>query len=135
MVLPDIFIDQDKPERMYERAGLVGVGHRRDRARRARPRAALERSQPRLKERLSFAAPRVRSNVIPGFIPRIHPSAQSSPSRTMDPGNKCRDDRMAVTPAARLLDRDGDHRRLHRRVVRDVVLVAENDLQRMFAWG
>ena len=33
LVLPDIFIDQDKPERMYEIAGLYGTRHRRHRAR------------------------------------------------------------------------------------------------------
>ena len=38
MVLPDIFIDHDKPEKMYETAGLNAAGHRRDGAGDARPR-------------------------------------------------------------------------------------------------
>ena len=32
MVLPDIFIDHDKPEKMYEQAGLNAPEHRSDRA-------------------------------------------------------------------------------------------------------
>ena len=38
MVLPDIFIDHDKPEKMYDEAGLDARQHRGDGAVDARPR-------------------------------------------------------------------------------------------------
>jgi hypothetical protein len=38
------------------------------------------------------------SNVIPGLVPGIQPSAGCAPSRALYPGNKCRDDDLTWQP-------------------------------------
>ena len=43
---------------------------------------------------LFFAVLLRSTNVIPGLVPRIHLSVRSVPSRALNPGNKCRDDKV-----------------------------------------